>query len=94
VKSSKFGNGKRYLNKSKSDAYFPGPGHHSPDYKILFKKPPLAGFGTETRKIKEVEYLKSNPGPGKYTLPNIIGNDGPSKSISPTKRFNNDLNNF
>jgi hypothetical protein len=69
----------------------PGPGHHSPDYKILFKKPPLAQFGSETRKIKEVENLKSNPGPGKYNLPSIVGNDGPSKSISPTKRFDSSI---
>lgn len=44
-------------------------------------------FGSEKRKVQEVEILKKNPGPGEYSLPDIIGKDGPSKSISPSKRF-------
>lgn len=65
----------------------PGPGYHSPDFKKLYKQAPQVGFGSEKRKTKEVEILKSNPGPGDYKLPSIIGNDGPSKSISPSRRF-------
>lgn len=64
----------------------PGPGAHSPDYRALKTAAPGFGFGTETR-ADGTGKQKQMPGPGTYALPQMIGNDGPSKTLHATLSY-------
>ena len=62
--------------------FIPGPGAHDPDYKKGRTAAPKFGFGSETRS-KEVDAKKNTPGPGNYSLGNLIGK-GQHKSMHAT----------
>lgn len=65
----------------------PGPGGHSPDYRALKTAAPAFGFGSENRKDGAVEKLKYTPGPGTYSIPGVVGKDGPSKTLHSTLNY-------
>lgn len=71
--------------------YAPGPGSHSPDYRKLQVRDPSFGFGSGNRGDSSTSKLKRIPGPGSYALPNLIGKDGPSKTMGGVNRYSPEL---
>jgi hypothetical protein len=60
----------------------PGPGQYNPNNSASLNAYPRTVFGTSTReKDHELEARAKVPGPGNYKLKDIIGSDGPSKSL-------------
>lgn len=68
----------------------PGPGNHSPDYKIMKSAAPSYGFPKENRKNSHSPTIKL-PGPGSYSIPGIMGKDGPSKSMAGLPNYSPEL---
>ena len=59
----------------------PGPGQYTSKIDPLIKSSPKFGFGTGNRDDSTEKLKKYVPGPGTYDSGNIIGKDGPSKSM-------------
>lgn len=79
AKSIRFGKEMRSSLESPNAKIVPGPGTHSPDYKVLKNDSPRFGFGSSQRQgMAKTFYV---PGPGQYKLGQIIGKDGPQNSI-------------
>lgn len=58
----------------------PGPGNYSPDSRAMKSAAPSYGFGKDSRRNGDAGKVKI-PGPGSYSIPGVIGNDGPSKTL-------------
>jgi hypothetical protein len=57
----------------------PGPGSYSAKTLNLTQSSPSFVFGSQS---KSTSIVKLNPGPGTYTHKDLIGNEGPSKSMT------------
>lgn len=66
VVSSRFGTGERSSMESPNAKIVPGPGEHSPEFKMLKSSAPIFGFGTQRRLGTSQDKTKSFPGPGNY----------------------------
>ena len=64
------------LSGGKETLMKPGPGAYDQS-KILGKKSPTYGFGTEDRPEVASKDHRYAPGPGAYAIPGVIGKDGP-----------------
>ena len=63
----------------------PGPGNYAAKTDFVYKSSPRYGFGASPSKKADAAHrktLSAMPGPGAYNLTGIIGQEGPSKTIS------------
>jgi len=83
----RFGTGLRGSLEAPNARKVPGPGEHSPDFKVLRNEMPKFGFGSETRKDVALERSKAFPGPGNYKINGLIGAEGTSKTMHSTIKY-------
>jgi len=85
AKNTKFGSDQRSGMAARNAKFVPGPGHVSPDFRKVRDEAPKFGFGSEDRKNKSM--TKNFPGPGNYTIPQLVGNETTSKSMHATIKY-------
>ena len=78
----KFGSSQRQSLDAKERHFVPGPGNYKSTLEYVAKAPPKYGFGSGGRTNSAEKNTRYIPGPGAYANRNIIGADGPSKTIS------------
>ena len=70
------------LANSSASKWKPGPGNYDVSGAVSLKKSaPAFGFGSEVRPA--LGKAGNSPAPGTYEAKNIIGSDGPSKTMGP-----------
>jgi hypothetical protein len=80
VRSTKFGSEDRF-HSSTEKLKVPGPGQYNfEDLNTVKEATPNVKFGTSSRGELSKERART-PGPGAYERKDIVGNDGPSKSM-------------
>lgn len=61
--------------------YNPGPGEYVGNFENVTRQAPKFGFGTSGRQDSAEKLRAYIPGPGQYELKNVMGRDGPAKSM-------------